>query len=184
MQPARTLAALAVVAVTCATSLGVLADATPQPSQEIKRVPVTRLYKNTQYGFGVPMLPGIPAYRDAPPSPNHGLVYLLGEARTISVSAVYDAASYGSTKAQLDHWLEGEHPDSVKRTPARLGGKPAEQAILLSGKKVTRVVVQRRGENGGILYEVTLETVEGNRPSDFVAFDRVLKGFKRYPLEK
>jgi hypothetical protein len=102
------------------------------------------------------------------PNPNHGVVYLLGFKRTISVSAVYDAAEYGSTKSQLDHWLETEHPDTVTRSPTILAGKPAEQAILRTGNTMNKVVVRRRNENDGILYELTLTTTPTDQAKNSV----------------
>lgn len=147
-------------------------------------LPVNSDYRNEQYGFGVPMLSGVEVYGNEPPNPNHGVVYLLGYKRTISVSAVYDAAEYGSTKSQLDHWLETEHPDTITRSPTVLSGKPAEQAILRTGNTVNKVVVRRRNEGNGILYELTLTTTPTDQTKDNALFDLVLAGFKTFKLPK
>jgi hypothetical protein len=40
--------------------------------------PVKGRYRNEQYGFSVPAVPGARAYRPAAPNPNHGVLYLLG----------------------------------------------------------------------------------------------------------
>jgi hypothetical protein len=147
-------------------------------------LPVYHDYRNVQYGFSVPILSGIEVYGNEPPNPNHGVVYLLGYERTISVSAIYDAAEYGSTKSQLDHWLETEHPDTITRSPTILAGKPAEQAILRKGNTVNKVVVRRRNEDGGILYELTLTTTQADQTRDIALFDRILAGFKTFKLPK
>jgi hypothetical protein len=138
-------------------------------------------YRNEQYGFGIPVV-GRKTYRMAAPNPNHGVLIILGNQRTISVSAEYDAAEYGSTKSQLDHWLENEHADSVRREVATLGGKPAEQATLQEGQIVTKVIAQRRDERGGILYELTLTTTQARRNEDFALFDGIARAFKTYAL--
>jgi len=155
-----------------------------QQEQFAHMLPITRDYRNEQYGFGVPMLSGVEAYGNEPPNPNHGVVYLLGYQRTISVSAVYDAAEYGSTKSQLDHWLATEHPDTITRSPTVLAGKPAEQAVLRTGNTVIKVVVRRRNEGNGILYELTLTTTATDQAKDNALFDLVLAGFKTFKLPR
>ena len=152
-------------------------------AQVANMTPVRGAYRNEQYGFGIPIV-GRKTYRMAAPSPNHGVLIILGNQRTISVSAEYDAAEYGSTKSQLDHWLENEHPDSVKREAATLDGKPAEQATLQAGQIVTRVIAQRRDERGGILYELTLMTTRASQNEDSALFDGVARAFKTYSLPK
>jgi len=146
-------------------------------------VPVNGSYRNEQYGFSVSVLQ-TRAYQPAEGDPNHGILILLGDNRTISVSAMYDAAFYGSTKSQLNHRLQGEHFDSVKRSTAVLDGKPAAQAMLQSGKNITKTVVQRRNEEGGILYSLELSTNKDHLNEDAKTFDRIVRTFKTYALPK
>jgi len=150
--------------------------------QVANMTPVRGAYRNEQYGFGIPVV-GRKTYRMAAPSPNHGVLIILGNQRTISVSAEYDAAEYGSTKSQLDHWLENEHADSVRREAATLDGKPAEQATLQAGRIVTKVIAQRRDERGGgILYELTLTTTQARQSEDLALFQGIARAFKTYAL--
>ena len=139
-------------------------------------------YRNNHFGFEVPMLAGVKAYRDAPPNPNHGVLYILGKGRTIAVSASYDAAEYGSTKVQLDRWLEGEPVERVERAPATLAGKPAEQATLHKTTTVTKVVAQRRDERGGILYELVLTTTDSHLARDGAKFEGIVASFRALKL--
>lgn len=152
--------------------------------QIAQMVAVKGSYRNEEYGFGVPIPASAEAYRAGPIVPNHGVLYVLGYQRTVTVSAMFDAAEYGSTKVQLDNWLADEHPDSLKRTPTVLAGKPAEQAVLQTGHVVNKVVVQRRNQDHGILYEVTLTTTAEDQAQDSVFFDSVVAGFKTYKLPK
>ena len=152
-----------------------------EKAQVIGMVPIHQAYRNVQYGFSVPIVGG-KMYRPAAPNPNHGVLILLGNQRTISISAEYDAAEYGSTTSQLDHWLENEHPDSVKREDTMLAGKPAEEAILQASQVVTMVIAQRRDERGGILYELTLTTTLAHQNEDSAIFDNLAHSFKTYAL--
>jgi hypothetical protein len=162
------------------------ADASPDRQWLRERIahmtPVKGAYRNSQYGFTVPALPGIHAYRAAAPAPNHGVLYVLGDHRTITVSAEFDAADYGSTKAQLDHILAGMSAGSVDRSAITLDGRPAEQTVFRAGDAVTKVVAQRRDERDGILYELDLTTTPGNQAEDWALFDKVIAGFKSKPL--
>ena len=176
------LAALALWGITAAAELDV--ERHWKQERFARMLPVNRDYRNEQYGFGVPILSGVKVYGNEPPNPNHGIIYLLGYKRTISVSAIYDAAEYGSTKALLDHRLENKHPDTSTRSPTVLAGKPAEQAILRTGNTVNKVVVRRRNEDGGILYELTLTTTQADQARDIALFDKVLAGFKTFKLPK
>jgi len=150
-------------------------------SRTANMVAIHGAYRNTQYGFNIPATT-LKMYRMAPPNPNHGILAILGNQREISVSGEYDAAEYGSTKSALDHWLENEHPDSIKREPTTLAGHAAEQATLQTGTTITRVVEQRRDEHGGILYELTLTTTPEHQAEDLALFDHILQSFKTYPL--
>ena len=176
------LAALALWGITAAAEVDL--ERHWKQEQFARMLPVKRDYRNEQYGFGVPKLSGVEVYGNKPPNPNHGIVYLLGYKRTISVSASYDAAEYGSTKALLDHRLENKHPDTSTRSPTVLAGKPAEQAILRTGNTVNKVVIRRRNEDGGILYELTLTTTQADQARDIALFDKVLAGFKTFKLPK
>jgi hypothetical protein len=153
-----------------------------EKAQVSNMVPIHGAYRNEQYGFGIKVVSG-KVYRPAAPNPNHGVLVILGNQRTISVSAEFDAAEYGSTKSQLDHWLENEHADSVKREATTLAGKPAEQAILQAGQVVTKVIAQRRDEDGGILYELTLTSTQTHRRADSALFDSIARSFKTYALQ-
>jgi hypothetical protein len=144
---------------------------------------VNGAYHNEQYGFGVSVLQ-TRAYQPTGRDPDHGIIILLGEGRTITVSAMYDAAFYGSTKSQLNHRLQGEHFDSVKRSAAVLDGKPAAQAVLQNGKNITKVVVQRRNGDDGILYSAELTTNKDFQSEDLKTFDSIVRTFKTYALPK
>ena len=146
-------------------------------------VPVNGTYLNEQYGFGVSVLQ-TRAYQPPGRDPDHGMIILLGAGRKITVSAMYDAAFYGSTKSQLDPRLQGEHFESVKRSATVLDGKPAAQAMLQNGKNITKVVVQRRNEEDGILYELELITNKGDQNEDLKTFDNIIRTFKTHVLPK
>lgn len=145
--------------------------------------PVNGTYRNEQYGFGVSVLQ-TKAYQPTGRDPDHGIIILLGDSRTITVSAMYDAAFYGSTKSQLNHRLQGEHFDSVKRSATILDGKSAAQAVLQSRGNITKVVVQRRNEADGILYDLELTTNKANQGEDSKTFDSIIHTFKTYGLPK
>ncbi|MDR3482274.1 MAG: hypothetical protein P4L91_16360 [Burkholderiaceae bacterium] len=145
-------------------------------------VPVNGSYRNEQYGFGVSVLQ-TRAYQPTGRDPDHGIIIVLGDGRTITVSAMYDAAFYGSTKSQLNHRLQGEHFDSVKRSAAVLDGKPAAQAVLQKGKNITKVVVQRRNAEE-ILYSAELTTNKDYQNEDLKTFDNIIHTFKTYSIPK
>jgi hypothetical protein len=152
-----------------------------EKSQTVGMVSMHGAYRNTQYGFSIPVIVA-KMYRPAPPNPNHGMLAILGNQREISVSGEFDAAEYGSTKSALDHSLENEHADSIKRESITLAGRPAEQATLRVGTTITKVVEQRRDEHGGIIYELTLTTTQEHQAEDSALFDRILQSFKTTPL--
>jgi hypothetical protein len=137
-------------------------------------------YRNEQYGYGVQLPRGVRAYRSKAPNPNHGFLVLLGHRRTITVSAFFDAMMFGSTKAQLDSSIEDARAEHVERSPATLAGNPAEKAVLGKGDVVITTIVQRRDEDGGILYELTLNTTRAHQAEDARVFDRVVSGFQEF----
>ena len=145
---------------------------------------VVTYYRNVEYGFGVPMLKGVSARRDSPPNPNHGLVYELGPNRYVSVSGEFDAADYGSTRAQLDHWLQNENAHSSRRAKFILDGRPAEMAEFVDRQTVTQVIAYRRSDSGGILYDLVLVTSRDKTNEDQARFKSIVKRFKFYPLPK
>ena len=178
-----------VIPIFCAlTSLSVNAQDAGATNDWVKEkiaamVPVNGTYRNEQYGFSVSVLQ-TQAYQPAGRDPDHGIIIALGDNRAITVSAMYDAAFYGSTKSQLDHRLQGEHFTSVKRSAAMLDGKPAAQALLQNGENITRVVVQRRNEDDGILYSLELSTNKSNVKEDSKTFDSIVHTFKTFALPK
>ena len=134
-------------------------------------------YRNGEYGFSVVIPRGVQAYKARPPAPNHGLRLILGHQRMIEVSAVFDAAEYGSTKIQLDQSINSEQPDHVERSPVELDSKPAEKAVLTKGNAVM-IIVARRRDDGGILYELELTTTPAALAKDTVVFDRLVAQFR------
>lgn len=106
MRPSMTAAAIAAWTLQClAVASAAPTAASAPPTWEKTRVETmveaAQPYRNGQFGFALPALRGTRAYRDAPPNPNHGVLFVLGEKRTISVAAEFDAADYGSTHAQM-----------------------------------------------------------------------------------
>jgi len=91
-------------------------------------IKVNRVYTNTNYGFLITIPPGSHAFMDAAPSPNHGVKIILGDHRTIEVSAEFDAASYGSSEGVLNAYIRDEHASGITRTTTLLGGKSAVRA--------------------------------------------------------
>lgn len=147
-----------------------------------KMTSVQGAYENEHYGFRTPVLPGVKAYRAVAPAPNHGVLYILGEQRTIAVSAELDAADYGSTRAFLDHIAAAIASPPTERKPMTLDGMKAEQAIFRTSDSILKVIALRRDERGGVLYELALTTTLRNQSDDFPLFDKVVAGFKLEPL--
>ncbi len=139
-------------------------------------------YRNGEYGFSAVIPRGVQAYKARPPTPNHGIRLILGHQRTIEVSAVFDAPKYGCTKIQLDQSINSEQPDHVERSAAELGGKPAEKAVLTKGNSIMIIVARRRDE-GGILYELELTTTPASRAKDAAVFDLLVAQFRERKRE-
>ena len=56
--------------------------------------------------------------------------------------------------------------------------------MLQNGKNITRLVVQRRNEENGILYELELITNKGEQNEDLKTFDNIIRTFKTHVLPK
>jgi hypothetical protein len=166
---------------TVLVSAALQATASAQAESRAGMTPVTHVYRNEQFGFTVPLLVGIHAFRDEAPAPNHGLLYELGDARNISVSASFDAADYGSSQALIERRLAA---NSAPSAAIVLAGKPAQRVVTRSGDKVSVLVVQRRGEDGGIFYELTLDSDRPHEAEDTAKFEKVLRAFRTIPLRR
>lgn len=134
-------------------------------------------YTNGNYGFKVAIPAGIRAFMATPPSPNHGIRIVLGDHRTIEISAAFDAALYGSSTALLDALLANEPHGPLSRSNALLDGKPAARAKTKAHGMREDIVVQwiDHAPDDAINVQAVLTTTDDR---DEAIFDRVLHGFR------
>jgi hypothetical protein len=138
-------------------------------------------YYNEQYGFGV-RKNNLKAYMSSAPSPNHGVLFLIGENRYITVNASYDAAFYGSNTVNINKSLPRQGVDRIHKKSITLNGRPAEEVTYFEGNTATTMTSQRRNENGGIFYELILRTTKTNLSADTKLFTQVKRDFRTFPL--
>jgi hypothetical protein len=179
--------ALACVALLAGAANCLAGDGPDDVSWEARRTStmtsVSQPYANQTYGFVVPSVAGARAYQDKPPNPNHGVILVLGERRSITVSAEYDAARLGTSRAYLDLLLRAD--DNLGRTTlseTRAAGHAAWSAIVRQRDGVKRFLTIRRNEGGGINVALILETTASSSAEDSKTFYRVARELRFVPL--
>ena len=174
---ASSLIARSLAAVIVALAPTVVSARASTPSEE-GTVTVPGPYINTQYGFRFSAPPGSQVRRLAAPAPNHGATVDLGRRRCIEVSAAFDAPGYGSTEALLSARLAEAAVRHLKRGPARLGGRPAEQAIFVDGDATHVLIVRQDGPaDSAINYTAELTSTGRELRADRARFMHVLASF-------
>ncbi len=153
--------------------------------QTDRLVKVEGQYSNRQYGFRLSIPAGVSAWRTAPPNPDHGVMLILGEHRTIDVSAAYDAALYGSTAALMERRVRDAGGGPVKRFTVQLGGAPAEEAVV-GGAAPETIVAQWRAvtPENAINYSVVLVTTPAERKADGAVLVALLAGYHHMAPEQ
>ena len=144
---------------------------------------ISQPYTNQTYGFVLPSVAGARAYQDKPPNPNHGVVLVLGERRSITVSAEFDAAQLGTARAYLDVLLRADdHLGQATVRETRSAGHSAWSAIVRRPDGVKKFIAIRRAEGGGVNVALILETTASSAGEDSKTFDRVARGLRFLPL--
>ena len=156
-----------------------IVSADPSTAADAETVRVRGPYINLQYGFRFSAPPGSQARRLAAPAPNHGATVDLGPGRHIEVSAAFDAPGYGSTGALLSARLAEGAVKHLQRGPARLGGRPAEQAVFAGGDACHVLIVRQEGPADSAI-NYTAELISNRREirADRARFAHALASFR------
>ena len=138
---------------------------------------VSGTYTNGNYGFAVTIPSGTRAFMGTPPSPNHGILIILGEHRTIEVYAAFDAALYGSSGSFMRALLSDGPHGPVARTTVMLAGKPALRARTRTGTVQEDLVAQwvDHAPDDAITMQAILRTTN---QADETTFDTVLASIR------
>lgn len=135
-------------------------------SQTEHATKITEDYVNEQYGFKTPMLANLSAFGAQEPNPNHGLFYILGYKRRISIWADYDALFLGSLKGHRNHFIESWEISSPKERRYTLSGKPA---LMIDGhcpEGAVTAILHYGHQRHGILYYLVLQTDDAHYAED------------------
>lgn len=134
-------------------------------------------YHNLHYGFSVPTIEAIPAYRSVAPNSEHGIFYLLGNHRRISVWADYDVLFLGSLSAHKKNFISSRALRKVHTKAITVAGEPA---LLLRGKESNGylyAILQYREQGTGILYYLVLQTDQQHKDVDRATLLRIAGKF-------
>jgi hypothetical protein len=185
----RTRLSRACAALLLAATSGLVAAASGDVPWVVSRTasmtPASQPYVNEQYGFVVPAVEAARAYRDKPPSPNHGVILILGERRVIAVSAEHDAAQLGTARAYLDLLLHADEvPGHAAVRATRAAGHAAWSATVRQGDAVRKFIAVRRSDGGGINIALTLETTASANIEDSKTFEHLARELKFVALPR
>jgi len=144
----------------------------------------TESYRNVDYGFSMPLLPGISAYGTTPPNPNHGLNYLLGYRRVIFAWAEFDVMFYGNQKNQLKHVIQDWHiARPVKVSPINIDNHFCDYVRGHKKHKQIESIICFHHDESDILYYLVLETDASHQQADHQQLMLLARQFKFIPRD-
>jgi hypothetical protein len=150
---------------------------------------------NPNYDFSVTVPPGLTGYAAPAPFPYHGFgIVLCWEPRAyLWVDGSYNSSEYKSPREAAQQHLKWERKEVgsllfAQCRPAHAGGCPATHLVCryVCADNATRRVLHEVffiRKQGGIIYEVGLDTTQSREKEDLVVFEQILSSWKMTPPE-